>query len=211
MYTTACVKGDSLVIDYHDTKVNGSDAASSDLLAVGRAYTGGRVKVVDPDTGNTLPRGYGSECVGELHFGGDTVIKEYLGGQSPDSFYTEDGCSWFKTGDQGRMATDGSIFMLGRYKDMIKRGGENIFPQQLEYTLQSVCSTKVCLTTHNEKVSLLTNGDRLKSSAFLIPLPAKLVLLSSTLQSPRTSLSCSYSLMSPSILDQSSSLLISSP
>lgn len=211
MYTTACVKGDSLVIDYHDTKVNGSDAASSDLLAVGRAYTGGRVKVVDPDTGNTLPRGYGSECVGELHFGGDTVIKEYLGGQSPDSFYTEDGCSWFKTGDQGRMATDGSIFMLGRYKDMIKRGGENIFPQQLEYTLQSVCSTKVCLTTNNAKASLLTSGDRLRSSEFLIPLPAKLVLLSSTLQSPRTSPSYSYSLMSPSILDRSLFLLISSP
>lgn len=143
MYTTACVKGDALVTDYHDAYTNGSEAGSSDLLAVGRAYIGGRVKVVDPDTGMTLPRGYGSECVGELHFGGDTVIKEYVGGVSPDSFYTEDGLSWFKTGDQGRMATDGSIFMLGRYKDMIKRGGENIFPQQLEYTLQSICKTKV--------------------------------------------------------------------
>ncbi|KKY31383.1 putative amp-binding enzyme family protein [Diaporthe ampelina] len=141
MYTTACVKGDALVADYPGAEGE-SEAASSDLLAVGRAYTGGRVKVVDPDTGTTLPRGHGSECVGELHFGGDTVIKEYLGGLSPDSFYTEDGWSWFKTGDQGRMAEDGSIFMLGRYKDMIKRGGENIFAQQLEYTLQSVCWTK---------------------------------------------------------------------
>lgn len=146
MYTTACVKGDALVTDYHDADKDGPDAASSDLLAVGRAYIGGRVKVVDPDTGRTLPRGYGHECVGELHFGGDTVIKQYLGGTSPDSFYTDDGVSWFRTGDQGRMATDGSIFMLGRYKDMIKRGGENIFPQQLEYTLQSVCWTKVCRT-----------------------------------------------------------------
>ncbi|KAL2279675.1 hypothetical protein FJTKL_13223 [Diaporthe vaccinii] len=142
MYTTACVKGDALITDYHGTHGAGPDSASSDLLAVGRAYTGGRVKVVDPNTGTTLPRGYGNECVGELHFGGDTVIKQYMGGLSPDSFYTEDGFSWFKTGDQGRMATDGSIFMLGRYKDMIKRGGENIFPQQLEYTLQTVCGTK---------------------------------------------------------------------
>lgn len=151
MYTTACVKGDALVIDWHDNEGIGADTASSDLLAVGRAYTGGRVKVVDPETGNTMPRGYGSECVGELHFGGDTVIKEYLGGLSPDSFYTEDDCSWFRTGDQGRMATDGSIFMLGRYKDMIKRGGENIFPQQLEYTLQKVCRTKVCRTAYNTR------------------------------------------------------------
>lgn len=148
MYTTACVKGDELVSDNHGTEAN-----SSDLLAVGRAYTGGRVKVVDPNTGNTLPRGYGNECVGELHFGGDTVIREYLGGLSPDSFYTEDGVSWFRTGDQGRMATDGSIFMLGRYKDMIKRGGENIFPQQLEYTLQTVCRVKVCFT-HTTTLSL---------------------------------------------------------
>ena len=147
MYTTACVKGDALVADYPGAEGE-SEAASSDLLAVGRAYTGGRVKVVDPDTGTTLPRGHGSECVGELHFGGDTVIKEYLGGLSPDSFYTEDGWSWFKTGDQGRMAEDGSIFMLGRYKDMIKRGGENIFAQQLEYTLQSVCWTKVCVIAY---------------------------------------------------------------
>jgi acyl-CoA synthetase (AMP-forming)/AMP-acid ligase II len=109
MYTTACVKGDALVTDYHDTDKNGTEAGSSDLLAVGRAYVGGRVKVVDPDTGITLPRGYGIECVGELHFGGDTVIKAYLGGVSPDSFYIEDKISWFKTGDQGRMATDGSI------------------------------------------------------------------------------------------------------
>lgn len=145
MYTTACVKGDALVTDYNSAERNGSGAAASDLLAVGRAYTGGRVKVVDPDTGTTLPRGYGGECVGELHFGGDTVIKGYLGGHSPDSFYEGDGFSWFRTGDQGRMSTDGSIFMLGRYKDMIKRGGENIFPQQLEYTLQSVCRTKVCI------------------------------------------------------------------
>lgn len=162
MYTTACVKGDALVTDYHDTDETGPDGASSDLLAVGRAYIGGRVKVVDPNTGTTLPRGYGNGCVGELHFGGDTVIKQYMGGLSPESFYTEDGFSWFRTGDQGRMATDGSIFMLGRYKDMIKRGGENIFPQQLEYTLQNVCSTKVCLTAYNTQVPLLTTYARLK-------------------------------------------------
>lgn len=145
MYTIACVKGDALVTDKHANDECGSAEDSSDLLAVGRAYNGGRVKVVNPDTGATLPRGHGSECVGELHFGGDTVIKRYVGGVSPESFYIEEGLAWFKTGDQGRMAPDGSIFMLGRYKDMIKRGGENIFPQQLEYTLQSACATKVSL------------------------------------------------------------------
>ncbi|KAG8160732.1 hypothetical protein KVR01_008996 [Diaporthe batatas] len=142
MYTTACVKGDALVTDNRGADQVDLAEGSSDLLSVGRAYTGGRVKVVDPDTRTTLPRGYGSQCVGELHFGGDTVIKKYLGGVSPESFYTEDGVFWFKTGDQGRMAPDGSIFMLGRYKDMIKRGGENIFPQQLEYTLQSICAIR---------------------------------------------------------------------
>lgn len=143
MYTTACVKGDTLIADNEIHVDDESKTDSTDLLAVGRAYLGGRVKVVSPDTGATKHRGQSEECVGELHFGGGTVIKEYVGGVSPDSFYTQDGCSWFRTGDQGRMAADGSIFMLGRYKDMIKRGGENIFPQQLEYTLLNVCLTKV--------------------------------------------------------------------
>ncbi|KAL1854468.1 putative NRPS-like protein biosynthetic cluster [Diaporthe australafricana] len=143
MYTTACVKGDTLIADNEIYVENESSTDSSDVLAVGRAYLGGRVKVVDPDTGATKHRGQSEKYVGELHFGGDTVINQYVGGVSPDSFYTQDGFSWFRTGDQGRMADDGSIFMLGRYKDMIKRGGENIFPQQLEYTLLSVCSTKV--------------------------------------------------------------------
>ncbi|KAK2603240.1 hypothetical protein N8I77_009711 [Diaporthe amygdali] len=142
MYTTACVKGDKLVTDREKSVAAGSEATSSDLLAVGRAYSGGRVKVVDPETGTTMPRGQSDDCVGELHFGGDTVIKQYMGGVSPSSFYTQDGYSWFRTGDQGRMADDGAIFMLGRYKDMIKRGGENIFPQQLEYKLQTICWTK---------------------------------------------------------------------
>lgn len=210
MYTTACVKGDALVTDYHDTDGKAFDAASSDLLAVGRAYIGGRVKVVDPNTGNTLPRGHGIECVGELHFGGETVIKQYLGGLSPGSFYTEDGKSWFRTGDQGRMATEGSIFMLGRYKDMIKRGGENIFPQQLEYTLQSVCQTKVCVTVYNTRVPLLTTHARPKSLVFPILLLVRVVLLSSILQSQSTSPSYSYNSTSRSISDQNLSLFTSS-
>lgn len=145
MYTTACAKGDALITDNPAFEVSESDKSQSDLklLAVGRSYDGGRVKVVDPETGATLPRGYGEEFVGELHFGGDTVIKSYLGGRSPESFYVENGHSWFRTGDQGRMAPDGSVFMLGRYKDMIKRGGENIFAQQLEYTLHNVCGIRV--------------------------------------------------------------------
>lgn len=90
MYTTACVKGDPLITDREADVSKSPDEVSLDLLAVGRAYVGGRVKVVDPDTGVTMLRGRGDECVGELHFGGATVIKEYMGGRSSESFYNED-------------------------------------------------------------------------------------------------------------------------
>ena len=74
---------------------------------------------------------------GELHVAGSLMIRSYLGGVSPESFYKDDsGVQWFKTGDQARMNADGAIFILGRFKDVIIRGGENIAPAAIEVSLQ---------------------------------------------------------------------------
>jgi acyl-CoA synthetase (AMP-forming)/AMP-acid ligase II len=109
------------------------------VLAVGLVQPGGRVRVVDPDTGTVCRRGE----VGELHIGGATVIKSYMHGASPASFYSDRYGQWFKSGDQGLIDELGQVHMMGRYKDVIKRGGENLYPQLAEHRLLSKTGIRV--------------------------------------------------------------------
>jgi acyl-CoA synthetase (AMP-forming)/AMP-acid ligase II len=84
--------------------------------------------------------------VGELHIGGLVVIGEYLDDRRDNDeedamrsqFYTDDHGRWLATGDQVTMDEDGVVRVLGRYKDIIIRGGENISPAQLEAHLAEV-------------------------------------------------------------------------
>jgi acyl-CoA synthetase (AMP-forming)/AMP-acid ligase II len=98
-------------------------------VSVGSVLSGTGLKTCLPDETTPVPRG----TPGEIHF-----HSEYLGyggyiGMESDDFYDDaEGKRWFKTGDQGVIDHDGRIFIVGRYKDMIIRGGENISPSAVE-------------------------------------------------------------------------------
>lgn len=75
--------------------------------------------------------------IGEIWLRGDHVINDYLESQ-PDSF--EDG--WFKTGDLGYVDGDGYLFVKGRQKEMINRGGEKVAPAKVESILTRLEAVK---------------------------------------------------------------------
>ena len=85
------------------------------------------VKVVDSETGATLPRG----TQGELCFRGYNVMRGYF--DNPEATAkTIDAAGWLHSGDLGTMDDAGYVRITGRLKDMIIRGGENIYPAEIE-------------------------------------------------------------------------------
>ncbi|PHH66485.1 hypothetical protein CDD81_6960 [Ophiocordyceps australis] len=102
---------------------------------VGKLLPGAAARICPPRSTSPLPRGH----VGELHVGGPSVIAGYLGaGQQQQAFYRDHHGTWLVTGDQARMDKDGVVFILGRYDDLIIRGGENIWPAAIEAALTEV-------------------------------------------------------------------------
>lgn len=84
-------------------------------VSVGWPVSGNSVRVVDPETGEVVPKG----VPGELHGSGVTILGEYIGGVGKDAWYRDaDGVMWYKTGDQARMDEQGRLFIIGRYKEM---------------------------------------------------------------------------------------------
>ncbi len=85
------------------------------------------VKIVDVKTGATLPVGQ----VGEICFRGHHVMRGYYGDpEATRKAIDEQG--WLHAGDLGTMDADGYVRITGRLKDMIIRGGENIYPAEIE-------------------------------------------------------------------------------
>jgi fatty-acyl-CoA synthase len=94
---------------------------------VGRVLPHLEVKVVDPVTGVTRPRG----VAGELCTRGYSVMLGYW--EQPDkTAEAVDAGRWMHTGDLAVMREDGYVEIVGRIKDMIIRGGENIYPREIE-------------------------------------------------------------------------------
>ena len=96
-------------------------------VSSGHAVSGSRIRICAPGSRTPLLRGE----LGELHQGGPAVFDGYLGIKS-SSCHKEEDISWLATGDQAYMDDDGYIYFLGRYKDLIIRGGENISPEKIE-------------------------------------------------------------------------------
>jgi acyl-CoA synthetase (AMP-forming)/AMP-acid ligase II len=96
--------------------------------SVGRAMPGISVAIMD-DEGRRLPAG----AVGEVVIRGDTVMKGYLGRPEETAAAIVDG--WLRTGDLGRLDAEGWLTLVGRKKDLIIRGGENIYPVEIENAL----------------------------------------------------------------------------
>ena len=109
--------------------------------SVGRAMPGIEVKIVDPDTGKVL--GPGEQ--GEVCCRGYNVMKGYY--NMPEATAEAiDAEGWLHSGDLGVMDQDGYLAITGRHKDMIIRGGENIYPREIEeflYRLEGIADVQV--------------------------------------------------------------------
>ena len=97
------------------------------VSTVGRVHPHLEVKIVDPDTGVVVPRG----DTGELCTRGYSVMLGYW--DQPDKTAEAiDAARWMHTGDLATMDMAGYVNIVGRSKDMIIRGGENVYPREVE-------------------------------------------------------------------------------
>ena len=96
---------------------------------VGKAFPGQRIRIIDTTTGVEAPTGVN----GEVLIAGPNVMRGYLGRPDDTARTVVDG--WLHTGDVGHLDDDGYLTLAGRSKDMIIRGGENIYPREIEDVL----------------------------------------------------------------------------
>ncbi|MCC9144368.1 MULTISPECIES: long-chain fatty acid--CoA ligase [unclassified Arthrobacter] len=96
--------------------------------SIGKTVAGTEVRMLDPD-GNDVPTG----DIGELSVRGDGVMKGYWKNDDATAAAIPDG--WFRTGDLARFDEEGNIYIVDRKKDMILRGGYNVYPREIEEVL----------------------------------------------------------------------------
>lgn len=99
--------------------------------SVGEPVPGTQVQVVD-EQGKSLPPGQ----VGEIVIKGPQLMKGYLKNEEATKQAIRNG--WLYSGDLGRMDEDGLLYIVDRKKDMINRGGENVFPVEVEEVLYEI-------------------------------------------------------------------------
>ena len=117
------------------------DSIETRVNTVGRAFYGVECKIVDPETGADLP----DDVDGEFVARGYNIMKGYY--KMPEATAAAiDKDGWLHTGDLARRLPDGNYKITGRIKDMIIRGGENIYPKDIEdfiYTYPKVKDVQV--------------------------------------------------------------------
>ncbi|WP_341230488.1 AMP-binding protein [Nocardioides salarius] len=99
---------------------------------IGRVHPHLEIKVVDPVSGETLPRG----TAGEYCTRGYSVMRGYWD-DADRTAEAIDADGWMHTGDLAVMREDGYCTIVGRIKDMVIRGGENIYPREIEEFLHT--------------------------------------------------------------------------
>jgi len=103
------------------------DPIDKRVSTVGRVHPHVEVEVIDPATGLAVPRGE----TGELCTRGYSVMLGYW--NDPDKTAEAiDAAGWMHTGDLAVMDSEGYLNIVGRSKDMIIRGGENVYPREIE-------------------------------------------------------------------------------
>jgi long-chain acyl-CoA synthetase len=102
------------------------------IYSVGKPIWGTQTQVWDEDNRPLPP---GAEHVGEVVTRGLHVMKGYL--NSPDATVNAFTDGWFRTGDLGYFDEDGYLFIVGRIKELIIRGGYNVYPLEIEDVLHS--------------------------------------------------------------------------
>ncbi|MDR2338882.1 MAG: AMP-binding protein [Deltaproteobacteria bacterium] len=109
------------------------DTLEKKVATVGRTMPGVELKIVDPETRRELPKGE----VGEVAARGYVNMKGYY--NLPDAtaaILDEEG--WIHTGDLGMFDPDDFLVITGRWKDMIIRAGENIYPSEVEEAIRTM-------------------------------------------------------------------------
>ncbi|WP_067478213.1 AMP-binding protein [Actinomadura hibisca] len=105
------------------------DDSPEDKAHAGRPLPQVEVRIVDPATGTTVPVGE----TGEICARGHQLMLGYHG--MPEATAAVDADGWLRTGDLGTLDGRGHLRVTGRLKDMIIRGGENIYPREIEEAL----------------------------------------------------------------------------
>lgn len=123
------------------TQTGATDSLEKRVTTVGRTQPHLESKIIDPSNGCILPRGE----VGELCTRGYSVMLKYWNNDKGTA-EAIDAAGWMHTGDLASMDDEGYIQIVGRIKDMVIRGGENIYPKEVEeflYTHPSVAEVQV--------------------------------------------------------------------
>ncbi|MDQ4117962.1 MAG: AMP-binding protein, partial [Actinomycetota bacterium] len=123
------------------TQTRADDSLDRRVSTVGRVHPHLEIKIVDPDSGRTVPRGE----PGELCTRGYSVMLGYWN-QQDKTDEVLDRARWMHTGDLGIMDDEGYVNITGRIKDMVIRGGENIYPREIEeflYTHPDILDAQV--------------------------------------------------------------------
>jgi fatty-acyl-CoA synthase len=123
-----------ILIGYGQTEVSPlthlterNDTIERRTETVGNNLPHQEVKVIDTETGMTVPLG----TTGEICFRGYHLMRGYYANEEATN-KTIDKAGWLHSGDLGTMDSEGYVRITGRLKDMIIRGGENIYPREIE-------------------------------------------------------------------------------
>ncbi|PCF97339.1 AMP-binding protein [Vreelandella nigrificans] len=109
------------------TQTGANDSIEKRVSTVGRTQPHLESKIVDPGNGDILPRGE----IGELCTRGYSVMLKYWKNEKATEEAIDDS-GWMHTGDLATMDDEGYIQIVGRIKDMVIRGGENVYPKEIE-------------------------------------------------------------------------------
>lgn len=136
-----------------------SDTRETRLLTNGAPYDGGEVKLMDDNGKEVLPGE-----VGEVWARGPHSVSGYF--KDPEATKKAWEGGWYRTGDLGSFRTEGTLMVVGRKKDLIIRGGQNIYPAELEALL--LTHPAVLMTA---VVSMPDDVMGEKACAYIVPKP----------------------------------------
>ncbi|TKH12499.1 acyl--CoA ligase [Bacillus wiedmannii] len=102
------------------------------MSSVGKTLKHVELKIVHPETGDELT----TNEVGEIHVRSPYMFKGYWNNEEATKKVVKD--NWFNMGDAGMIDDDGFLHIMGRYKDVIIRGGDNVYPDQVEDVIHEI-------------------------------------------------------------------------
>jgi len=126
MYGMTETSGTITTLNPEDHDVNGNEK----MRSVGTPLPGVEIKIIDPETGETLP----PYTIGEIATRSAKNMKGYWN-RPEATAETIDADGWLRTGDAGSLDEDGYLYIQDRLKDMIISGGENVYPAEVENAL----------------------------------------------------------------------------